>query len=115
MDIEIKHINAGSQIQILALAGRLDAHTAPQLRDALQGMLDQGYIRLLVDMAEVSFVDSTGLSTLVSGMKHCCQKGGDLALTQLRQPVRIIFELTRLDKAFEIHTDRAAALAAMGR
>ena len=111
MDTKIEHTD---QMTILTLSGRFDAHVAPQVRESLLRLLDEGHNHVLVDMAEVNFVDSTGLSVLVSGMKRCRQAGGDLALMQLQQPVRIIFELTRLDKAFEIYPDRAMAEAGVG-
>lgn len=111
METRVEHTD---QTSILTLSGRFDAHTAPQVREVLLQLLNEGHHRILVDMATVNFVDSTGLSTLVSGMKRCRQAGGDLALAQLQQPVRIIFELTRLDKAFEIYPDRATAQASLG-
>lgn len=106
MKTEVEHTN---RLTILSPSGRLDAHAAPEMRDMLHRLQDEGHHQILVDMSSVSFVDSTGLTVLVSGMKRCRQAGGDLALTQLQQSVRIIFELTRLDKAFEIHPDRATA------
>jgi anti-sigma B factor antagonist len=52
------------------------------------------------------------MATLVQGMKRCREKEGDLRLSELQQPVRMIFELTRLDRAFEIfNSERDAILA----
>ena len=102
------------QTSIVTLSGRLDAHTVPQVRGVVTDLMDQGHHRILVDMSGVNFVDSTGLSVLVSGMKRCRQAGGDLVLAHLARPLRLIFELTRLDKAFEIFPDRATALAEIG-
>ena len=110
MDINVEYIDRTS---VLVLSGRLDAHTAPQVRNTLGTLLDQGHTRVLVDMAQVDFVDSTGLSVLVSGMKHCRQGGGDLILAQLGRSVRLIFELTRLDEAITIYPDEATALASV--
>jgi anti-sigma B factor antagonist len=64
---------------------------------------------VVVDMAAVHFIDSTGLSTLVNAMKRARAVGGDLKLAGLQQPVRMIFEMTRLDRVFDIfnHTDDA--------
>ncbi len=111
METQVEHTE---RLTILSLSGRFDAHTAPQVRDTLLRLLDEGHHHILVDMARVNFVDSTGLSTLVGGMKRCRQAGGDLSLMQIQPPVRIIFELTRLDKAFEIYPDRETALASQG-
>ncbi len=65
-----------------------------------------------MNLAGVQFVDSTALATLVQGMKRCRQLKGDLRLCGLQQPVRMIFELTRLDKAFEIFSGEDEAIQA---
>jgi len=108
MESSIEHTD---RMTVLNLSGRFDAHTAPPVRDVLTKLIDQGHQYILVDMAEVTFVDSTGFSVLVGGMKGCRRIGGDLVLMHLQQPVRIIFELTRLDKAFDIYPDRPTAEA----
>jgi anti-sigma B factor antagonist len=59
-------------------------------------------------------MDPTALATLVQGMKHARQTGGDLHLCNLRRPVRIIFELTRLDQAFGIYPTEIEAVKAFG-
>jgi anti-sigma B factor antagonist len=64
----------------------------------------------VVNLSGVTFVDSTALATLVQGMKHCRQRAGDLRLCTLQAPVRAVFELTRLDRAFVILPDEEAAL-----
>jgi len=100
-----------NDVVTLALAGRLDAFHAPELREALAAELDDARTRLVVDLEDVSFVDSSGIAALVRAMKAARQKGGDVRLCGLQAPVRIIFELTRLDKAFEILPDAATAEA----
>jgi anti-sigma B factor antagonist len=74
----------------------------------------RGQARLVVDLSDVVLVDSSGLAALVGGMKQARQGGGDLMLAGLQATVRIIFELTRLDRAFDIANDRDAAIAAFG-
>ena len=70
--------------------------------------------KIVVSLAEVNFIDSSGLACLVQGMKHCRSAGGDLYLCELRQPVRGIFELTRLDRAFVVLGSESEAAAALG-
>ena len=96
----------------LALAGRLDAFSAPRLRQCLDEAMAQGQVRLVVDLSNAPLVDSNGLGVLVSGMKQARQNGGDLKLAGLQPTTRVIFELTRLDRAFDIADDVEAALAA---
>ena len=99
-------------IIVLRLGGRFDAHEVPDVRKALGEMTAQGNNKLIVSLAEVNFIDSSGLASLVQGMKHCRSAGGDLYLCALRQPVQVIFELTRLDRAFAVFADEAEAVAA---
>lgn len=66
----------------------------------------------MVNLEQVNFVDSTALATLVQGMKRARQQGGDLYLAHLQPPVRMIFELTRLDKAFAIYASEEEAVRA---
>lgn len=96
---------------VLELSGRFDAHTASRVATALAEATRESPASVVVNLADVNFMDSTALATLVQGMKRCRQSGGDLRLCNLQQPVRIIFELTRLDKAFGIYATEADALA----
>lgn len=99
-------------ITVLRLWGRFDAHNIDNVRTYMEK--NTAVSQLVINLAGVNFVDSTALSTLVQGMKWMRQRGGDLHLAALQQPVHIIFELTRLDKAFPIFPDVAAAAEAFG-
>ena len=100
---------------IIRLKGRFDAHEIGPVREWLKTQTEAGFQKLIVNLSEVNFIDSSALSTLVQGLKHCREKGGELALCSLQQPVRVIFELTRLDKAFNIHiTEQDALTRAQG-
>jgi anti-sigma B factor antagonist len=68
-----------------------------------------GSVRLIVNLEGVNFIDSTALSTLVRGLKLCREQNGDLHVCSLLQPVQVIFELTRLDKAFDIFPNEEEA------
>jgi anti-sigma B factor antagonist len=96
-------------IIVLDLQGRFDAHTASAAAEAIEKSLTPP-ARMVVNLAAVNFLDSTALATLVQGMKRCRQAGGDLRLAHPQQSVRIIFELTRLDKALDIYPTEADAL-----
>jgi anti-sigma B factor antagonist len=99
-------------VAVLELAGRFDAYTAPEVTTLLERSAAPP--RVVVDLRGVSFIDSTALAVLVRGMKQCRQRDGDLHLCGLQQPVRIIFELTRLDKAIRIFPARDEAIDAFG-
>ena len=96
-------------IKHLYLHGRFDAHVTPEIRQWLEAEASKPPAQILVNLKEVNFIDSTALAALVQGMKRCRQQDGDLVLCNLQQPVWIIFELTRLDKAFAIFEDESGA------
>ncbi len=112
MDIRTQTVE---RVTVIELTGRFTAAVAPQVVDLLQRTASTGTAQVVVDMAGVSFIDSSGLSALVLGMKRCREHDGDLRLCQLQTPVRMIFELTRLHQAFEIHGDKGAAVRAFAR
>ena len=109
MELEEQTING---LKVLELDGRFDAHTADAVRNWLAENCASGDGNAIVSMKGVNFVDSTALAVLVQGMKRCRETGGELYLCQLQQAARIIFELTRFDKAFTIVEDIDAAVAA---
>ncbi len=98
-----------SQVQILRLSGRFDAYEVPAVAAFLNEKIDAGQNSIVVNLGQVGFIDSAALSTLVQAMKRARQSGGDCRLCGLQQSVRIIFELTRLDRAFQIFSDEAVA------
>ena len=96
-------------LPVLHLHGRFDAHEVEPVRVWLLEQVVLEKPKVILNLAGVNFIDSTALSTLVRGLKHCREKKGDLHLCELQQPVRVIFELTRLDKAFDIFPTEAEA------
>lgn len=99
-------------IKILTLSGRFDARAAPIAQKQFQAATAESPAQVVVNLEKVDFVDSTGLSTLVQALNHARQLDGDVRLCGLQQPVRIIFELTRLDKVFEIFPTEEDAVQA---
>ncbi|MFM8321491.1 MAG: STAS domain-containing protein [Chloroflexota bacterium] len=95
---------------ILELKGRFDAFEVAPVAGWIKEQLAAGKAHLVISLAGVNFIDSTALATLVQGLKHCREFGGDLHLCGMQQPVQIIFELTRLDKAFAIFNTEEEAL-----
>lgn len=99
-----------SNLPVLQLKGRFDAHEVEPVNSWLAEQVKAGNARLIINLEGVNFIDSSALSTLVRGLKLSREQGGDLHVCTLQQPVRVIFELTRLDKAFDIFpTEEEAA------
>ena len=98
-----------NNLPVLQLKGRFDAHEVEPVNAWLAEQTTAGNVRLIVNLEGVNFIDSTALSALVRGLKLCREQNGDLHVCSLLQPVRVIFELTRLDKAFDIFTNEEEA------
>jgi anti-sigma B factor antagonist len=90
---------------------RLDAMNSGELRDKILGLLESGGQRLIVNLAGVSFIDSSGLGALLSGYKNANLRSSQLVLAGLQPRVQSMFELTRLHRVFEIHPTLDDALA----
>ena len=95
-------------VTVLELSGRFDAHMAP---DVLAWYGQMPAPQLVIDLSRVNFIDSSALAALAGGLKRCRQRAGDLKLCGLQQPVQVIFELTRMNRAFEIFPTEAEAVA----
>lgn len=87
---------------IVRVAGEVDIQTSPALEDQLRSVVDQGHASVLVDLGEVTFLDSTGLSALIGGLRRCQAAGGELRLVSPRPNVRKVLEITGLTDAFHL-------------
>jgi anti-sigma B factor antagonist len=105
-------VETQDSVTVLKLDGRFDAYEAPQISAWVDNNITPSQCQIIADLSSVSFIDSTALATLVKGMKRCRQHGGDLYICGMVKTVRIIFELTRLDKAFRIFETRGEAVNA---
>jgi anti-sigma B factor antagonist len=99
-------------IKIINLSGRLDSYTITASRKLFDEALESHPPFIVVNMQTVNFIDSTALSALVQSLKRSRELSGNLRLCCLQQPVRMIFELTRLDKVFEIFLSEREAVQA---
>ena len=98
-------------IPVLGTAGELDVYTAPRLREQLLDLAHSGHATVVVDLTEVSFVDSTGLGVLVSGLKRFREAGGDLRLVVTAPQILKVLEITGLSSVFSVHETALAATA----
>jgi anti-sigma B factor antagonist len=88
---------------VVKVRGELDLYTAPRLREAVLGLVDEGSSRLVLDLDDVGFVDSTGLGVIVACLKRCREDGGDLTLVAPEpSPITKLLALTGLVKALPV-------------
>lgn len=96
---------------VLAPTGRLDVAGAPALKDAITEVVKDGPSRVVIDMEGVSFVDSTGLGSVIAALKQIRSGQGELRLAAPNQQVRVVLELTTLDRVFPYYASVEEALA----
>jgi anti-sigma B factor antagonist len=113
MKATVKHRKIGP-VDSVAIAGRLTAAEAPAIRQEILDVLARGDSRLVLDLSELAFCDSSGLSVLISALKAARGNGGNVVLAGLTPTIRALIELTRLQQVFEIFDDAEVAAARMG-
>ena len=95
---------------VVRLSGELDLHSAPAVRDALTGTIAEAPARLVVDLADVTFVDSTTLGVFVEAGKRL--DGAPMVLAAPGPEVRRALEVSGLDRHFDLHESVQEALGA---
>jgi len=88
---------------VLEVQGEVDLYTSSQLRDAILRLAEEGENRIVIDLNNVSFMDSSGLGVLVAGLKRARERGGELALVFGEGSVQKVLGITGLDKVFPTH------------
>jgi anti-sigma B factor antagonist len=96
---------------VLPLKGEIDLHVSPTITASLSQMIEKKPKRLVVDLSEVTYIDSAGLAVLIEAMQKVEGYGGKFLLAGLQETVRSIFEISRLDQVFQIFPDANAALS----
>ncbi len=103
------------QVTLLELRGRVVlGDGTSRLQEKVQALLGEGRNRIAVDMAEVKYIDSSGLATLISCSRGARKKGGDLKLVNPSKRVRDILSITRLDAVLEAFDTFDLAQASFG-
>lgn len=102
------------ETRVLSAAGEIHVSTAPELAAHLSAALAAGRRRIVLDFAEVEFIDSTGLSVLLNALRRLNRRGGTMTLACTNPTVLRLFEITRLDATFDIVASRDEALEQIG-
>ena len=108
MEIVEEKIN---DVWILKPSGRIDASCSGQVKNRVLSMIDGNRNRLLLDLSEVDFIDSSGLGMLVSCLNTINKAGGLLKLCSFQENPKHVFEMTRLDRVFQVYEDHDEAIS----
>jgi len=97
-------------VLLLDLRGRITlGNETESLRNKVKQALEAGYAHILLDLGEITYIDSVGLSTLIAGYTSARKAGGNLKLLHLPRGVHQLLQITRLSTVFEIYEDLEAA------
>lgn len=99
---------------VVAASGEIDVATAPALRDRLVELIESGTTRLVVDLEDVAFIDSTGLGVLVGAARRARGAEGDVRLVCTNSRILKVFSATGLDEVFTIGATPDETVAAEG-
>jgi anti-sigma B factor antagonist len=100
--------------QVLAVRGEIDLFTAPELKQVLAEAIEAGRNRIIVDLTETTFLDSTALGVLIGAVKRLRSRQGALAIVNVDENIAKTFEITGLDQIFTILATREEAVEAVG-
>ena len=90
-------------ISVVKLTGEVDASNAMDLRKSLQRLIDSSHTKILVDLKDVNYIDSTGLGILVMAYKLARGRNGSIKFSNVSPHISKLFELTNVNKLFEIY------------
>lgn len=111
MNLKVNSRSINEKAALIDLEGEVDVYTAPQLKQQIIGLLDSGVRHVTVNLSAVDYLDSTALGVLIGGLKRLRERDGTLDLICPNPRIKRIFEITGLDKIFDIYAGEEEALA----
>jgi len=110
---ELEEEALDERTHLIAVSGEIHVSTAPEFSRLLNEAIEGGKTQVVLDLSGVEFIDSTGLSVLLNGLRRVTRRGGRMALVCTNPTVLRLFVITRLDSTFKIVSSRRAALDAV--
>ena len=110
---DLSEEDVDERTHLIAVTGEIHVSTAPEFSRLLSAAIGRGKTQVVLDLSDVEFIDSTGLSVLLNGLRRVTRRGGRMAIVCSNPTVMRLFVITRLDSTFTIVGSRSAALAAV--
>ncbi|MDO8589215.1 MAG: STAS domain-containing protein [Armatimonadota bacterium] len=108
MDLRIL-VKENGGVPVIELGGELDAYTCSRLRDTMIEVIENGNPTVIVSMLKVEYIDSSGLGTLVGGLKRASESNGRIAVVCTSPQIRKVFEITGLVRVFPLYESEQEA------
>ncbi len=112
--MELQLDRVGDVAVVVVRAEFLDADNSREFRDQFPALLGQPG-KVVLDLGDVQFMDSSGCGALISGLKWVREVGGDLKVCGVSGPVRALFDLVRMSRIIDVHKTRDEAVQAFGK
>ena len=110
---DLSEEDVDDRTHLITVAGEIHVSTAPEFSRLLTAAIGRGKTQVVLDLGDVEFIDSTGLSVLLNGLRRVTRRGGRMAIVCSNPTVLRLFVITRLDSTFTIVGSRRAALEAV--
>lgn len=113
MNIEHRRL---SRVDLVEVSGRVDAATAPQLKQQIEALFDEGRYRIVLDLSKLEYISSPGLRVLIEARKKAREwkitdlEGGDIRIANLPPRIKEVFDLTGFTSLFELYSDTVEAV-----
>lgn len=114
MEFRTTSRKASATACLMSVEGEVDVYTSPQVKQELVALAESGVTHVILNLSQVEYLDSTGLGVLISGLKRLRENGGNLALVGPGMRILRIFEITGLDRIFDIYPTEQDALTKEG-
>jgi anti-sigma B factor antagonist len=108
-EFHVEVVESWPGISVVDVAGDVDLHSAPELRNTLSTLVDSDTRQITLDLSNVTFLDSMALGVILGTKKRLAVTGRELELVVGNPEIRRIFEITMLDRIFALHASRAEA------
>lgn len=113
MEVTHRRLN---RVDVLTVTGRVDAATAPRLKQHIDNLFGEGRYRIVLDLAELDYISSPGLRVLIEARKRAREwkitdlEGGDIRIANLPPKIKEVFDLTGFTSLFELFGDTVEAV-----
>ncbi len=104
-------IESKSGLTVCHVDGEIDINSSPGIKKTFDSLISKKTPKIIINLSKVTYVDSSGLATLVEILKNMRTYGGRLRLTNLSSKIKSLFEITKLEKLFEILADEEEAIS----
>lgn len=103
-------IDIKNNLTVCHIDGEIDINSSPAIKKSFDKLISQKTSRIVINLSRVTYVDSSGLATLVEILKNMRSYGGKMRLACMSPKIKSLFEITKLEKLFEILADEETAI-----